>query len=428
MALNDTSKINISLKKLSGKAQTSNDKGLANEGLPSGITLSHGAIFGQKPPASPTTTNLYDKTDNITELVRFPVSFITGTDTSDGRHAFELKLPSDYQSASSNSKKGTLGFTNSAVIQSSNSKLQLVPASYDIAYEAKPFYGGSGTKNSGTQIPLLDSRDWVLDYYNGILYQQDPPGTGDHANNPDFVEAFLYIGNYLDSVISSSGGGGIERYYYIQGDSTVSAETDITISGMDFTGRSISNTETTVYLNGQMLLGGTTSQVASGAVDYAFNNNTQIRFSFAIEEDDQIMIFHTTTSFSTGKPVLLHQADAAFDEARIITAGDGITITTSNPTEFIISNSGLIQRTKNIFSPGSTVAQNDIVTVGFGSVTFATVSYADARIDIFLNGVLKFKGDDYYLNDQNGSVTASQFQWKNSTSIQTSDKITVIIF
>ena len=29
----------ISIKKLSGKAQTSNDKGLANEGLPSGITM-----------------------------------------------------------------------------------------------------------------------------------------------------------------------------------------------------------------------------------------------------------------------------------------------------------------------------------------------------------------------------------------------------
>ena len=30
----------ISLKKLAGKAQTSNDKDLANEGLPSGLTLS----------------------------------------------------------------------------------------------------------------------------------------------------------------------------------------------------------------------------------------------------------------------------------------------------------------------------------------------------------------------------------------------------
>ena len=46
MAFNDTSKINISLKKLSGKAHTSNDKGLANEGLSSGITQASSTIFG----------------------------------------------------------------------------------------------------------------------------------------------------------------------------------------------------------------------------------------------------------------------------------------------------------------------------------------------------------------------------------------------
>ena len=195
MALSDASKINLSLKKLSGKSHTSNDKGLANEGLPSGITLSHATIFGTKPSTSPTATNLYDRTDNRVELVRFPLEFITGTDTSSGRHAFQLKLPSDYQTVSSSPKKGTSGFTNNAVINASSGQLQLVPPPYGGSYEAKPFYGGSETKNSGTQIPLLDSRDWVLDYYNGVFYQQDPPGTGDHSNNPDYIEAFLYIGD-----------------------------------------------------------------------------------------------------------------------------------------------------------------------------------------------------------------------------------------
>ena len=40
MALNETSKEYLSLKKLQGKAHTSNDKDLANEGLPSGVTIS----------------------------------------------------------------------------------------------------------------------------------------------------------------------------------------------------------------------------------------------------------------------------------------------------------------------------------------------------------------------------------------------------
>ena len=35
----------ISIKKLAGKAHTSNDKGLSNEGLPSGITATSETIY-----------------------------------------------------------------------------------------------------------------------------------------------------------------------------------------------------------------------------------------------------------------------------------------------------------------------------------------------------------------------------------------------
>ena len=43
----------LSLKKLSGKAHTSNLKGLSNEALPSGLTVAAGSVFGQAIPASP---------------------------------------------------------------------------------------------------------------------------------------------------------------------------------------------------------------------------------------------------------------------------------------------------------------------------------------------------------------------------------------
>jgi len=205
MAYNSTTERNVSLKKLSGKAQTSNDKGLANEGLPSGITLASNTIFGRSVTTSPNDTNLYTITGNV-EYVRFSATFIAGTDTSDGRHGFELKLPSDYESNSSNPLAGTYPFKNSQTINITSGSLQLVPPSFSNSYEAKPYYGGSGTKNSGTQIPILDARDWFLDYFNGILFQQDPPGTGDHAENPDFVEAFLYIGDMLSSVMTGVSG------------------------------------------------------------------------------------------------------------------------------------------------------------------------------------------------------------------------------
>ena len=192
----------IAIKKLSGKAQTSNDKGLANEGLPSGITMAAETIFGSAISTNPSTDNLYGITGYV-EYLRFPVSFIAGSDTASGRHGFELKLPADYEANSSNSKAGTFPFLNNQVINITSGSLQLIPTSFATAYEAKPYYGGNTTKDSGTQIPVLDARDWYMDYFNGVFFQQDPPGTGDHAENPDYVEAFLYIGEKLSDSIGS---------------------------------------------------------------------------------------------------------------------------------------------------------------------------------------------------------------------------------
>ena len=197
----------ISLKKLAGKAQTSNDKDLANEGLPSGLTLASNTIFGQAISTAPSNSALYTITGYV-EYIRFPAAFIAGSDTSDGRHGFELKLPSDYEANSTNAKAGTYPFINDQSINITSGSLQLIPPSFATAYEAKPFYGGTSAKDSGTQIPLLDARDWYLDYFNGIFFQQDPPGSGDHAENPDYVEAYLYIGNMLDVVAGGGGGGG----------------------------------------------------------------------------------------------------------------------------------------------------------------------------------------------------------------------------
>jgi len=182
----------ISLKKLAGKAQTSNDKDLANEGLPSGLTLASNTIFGEAITTSPSPAALYTITGQV-EYIRFPSTFIAGSDTVSGRHGFELKLPSDYEANSTNTKAGTYPFINDQVVNITSGSLQLVPPSFATAYEAKPYYGGTSAKDSGTQIPVLDARDWYLDYFNGVFFQQDPPGTGDHANNPDYVEAYLYI-------------------------------------------------------------------------------------------------------------------------------------------------------------------------------------------------------------------------------------------
>ena len=121
MALSDTSKTLISIKKLVGKAHTSNDKDVANEGLPSGLTVASNTVFGQTIPttANQTSDALYTiltgsgiTGDGQVEYLRFQASFIAGSDTSDGRHGFELKLPADYETNSKNPLAGTYPFKN----------------------------------------------------------------------------------------------------------------------------------------------------------------------------------------------------------------------------------------------------------------------------------------------------------------------------
>ena len=241
MAFNSTTERLISLKKLSGKAHTSNDKGLANEALPSGITMSSATIFSETITTSPTATPYWN--NGVVEFLRLPVEFITGADTPSGRHGFRLKLPSDYVTNSTNPNKNTGVFVNNQVLNASNGKLQLVPPSFADAYEAKPHYGSIG---SGTRIYLLDDRDWNLDYFNGILFQQTPPGTGDHAQNPTYVEAFIYIGDFLDS---GGGGGGSGDITAViagnglsgganSGSATLSIDNSVvaTLTGSNFTG------------------------------------------------------------------------------------------------------------------------------------------------------------------------------------------------
>ena len=230
--------------------------------------------------------------------------------------------------------------------------------------------------------------------------------------------------------------GGIERYLYVE-TSTTSAKQAITVPGMDFNGATPTAADTKVYLNGLLQLGGTNTQLNNNEVDYHFSSDTEIKLINDTNTDDSLTIFYTTTSFSTGKDFLLHTDDAAFDNARVITAGDGITITKpSAPNErtFVISNSGLVQRSKShITSTGTydTGGSNpDVFTMTDVDFSFdnASHSYSDDRIDLFLAGVLLIKDVQYQLKDADNTLGVDQFRLMGSTSISNGDIVTAILF
>ena len=396
----------IALKKLAGKAQTSNDKGLANEGLPSGITSTSETIFGNSIPTSPVSTNLYDRTgtgDGQVEYVRFPVSFIAGSDTANGRHGFELKLPSDYESNSANPKRGTYPYVNDQVVNITSGSLQLIPPSFATPYEAKPFFGGTSAKNSGTQIPLLDARDWYLDYFNGIYFQQDPPGTGDHSDNPDFVEGYLYIGNMLNTVVENSGGGGgtgdgdpNAQYLVLAATGSLSAERVFTDGvGID-----------------------STDAGAGAAFTVGIDNSVVATLTGSVFTGDAV--------FQSGLSGSLQQLSNGTPYLR---SGAGISITTGSSGEVTVASTGAsgLQRSKDVyFVTGANPAGQSYDVY---EPDFTAASFDFEKIDVFLNGQMMHSGSlsqvssgdrDYFID----SSTSLKFAF----SLEVDDIIDIVVF
>lgn len=448
----------ISLKKLSGKAHTSNDKDLANEALPSGLTLASNTIFGEPITSSPVGNSLYDITGQV-EYIRFQVDFIAGSDTINGRHGFELKLPADYEASSSNSKAGTYPYINNQVVNITSGSLQLVPPSFATSYEAKPYYGGDATKNSGTRIPILDESDWYLDYFNGIIFQQDPPGTGDDPENPDFIEAYLYIGQYLDEVVASGSGGGggtgdnaaefvlttltgslpnaklltagtgisiitgsnsvtisasgistdgrDKETYYVT--ASQSALTPFVTDRTDYSSVDYSENAIDIFLNGVLMHTGSSSEISSATKDYRILNSGSLEFAFEIKNDDTIDTILTITSEGGGgadiaAQYLVTQQTSSLPNARLISTGSGISLR----DDFSIDGTYRIQTDPRMSVYSVTSSHPPATELVIPGVDFTTNNRDFHKTQIFLNGVLMVSGSsfDYELsNTATGSLS-----------------------
>lgn len=202
MALSQTNINLITLKKALGLTHTSTAKTLlANEDTGSAAQLSVNTIFGNPIPSTPLSTGLGWVTDGVVQYVRFQLSEIAGTNTQ----GFQITLPSDYETNDhydSSSKTGTGRFVASEGLPGSKGALQIIPPGlFGSAYLPKLYTGGTvATKGSGTQIYPLDSRDWLIDYYAGIYFQEDTGGS-----TPEYMEAWLYVGDMVSDRLEVSG-------------------------------------------------------------------------------------------------------------------------------------------------------------------------------------------------------------------------------
>ncbi len=210
-------------KKLLGKAHTSNVFSDVNESIPSNVSLPYSTIFAGDIPNTPATGAF--AISGAVEKVYLDVVSLSNTiyDANDtdgggdeastnGAHGYYLKLPSNYETTSSNPQRGTGSFTNGTRIYNTRGGLQLVPPLVSNAnpnlYFLKLY---KGVVDDANEITSGDSVDWQIDYYSGVIFIQDYNA----STVPVSASAYLYVGDYLDAKIteiSSSAGSGNVSY------------------------------------------------------------------------------------------------------------------------------------------------------------------------------------------------------------------------
>jgi hypothetical protein len=235
MAKTNVTSTNFAAKKLLGKTQVRPSLTDAQEAFPSNVSVPGAGVFSETIPREPGTEffTLYSASAGApatVERVYFDCIAISdgfydadassadGGDESQsqGNHAYYLKLPSNYETTSSNPLTGSGNFVNDKRLYLSRGGLQLVPpfttdaglpgSSGNNNYFVE-LYTGDPT-NPSNKISETSPIDWQFDYYSGIIFIQDY----DASKIPVTASAYLYVGKYLDEKISdlsaSIGGGG----------------------------------------------------------------------------------------------------------------------------------------------------------------------------------------------------------------------------
>ena len=403
----NTSATYFAQKKLLGKAHTSNLKTDGEELIGSNIQAASSLLFGQRIPDNPAQTlYLLQSASNgapaTVEYIHFALQALTGTtydanETSpdggsgtdsgessqtSGVHTYKFVFRSDYESNSSNTKKGNGDFSNNKIIHHSLGRVQLIPPFFSQTapnpYIVK-IYKDNGSGGIGDEIPLLDNVDWNVDFYNGILFLQDYNA----SKIPAHAKAFAYVGDFADKgYFDTSLSGSLQKL--TDGSSYLVAGNNVTI---------ISSS------NGQV----TISSTGAGGGGTPGGSNTQIQFndggSFGGDSD---LVYNKTTNtlhaagFITASLGFSGSLTKLSDGTSYIQAGSGINVSSaSNGAITLKINKEMVF---NELCGGNANGSNTLFTL-------ASTPFASSEISIFVNGQLQTPPDLTTFQDY--SVTGS---------------------
>ena len=228
MAKTNVTFTNFAAKKLLGKSQVRPSLTDAQEIFPSNVSMPGAGVCAESIPRDPGTDffTLYSASAGApatVERVYFDLVAIgdsvydagledsaEGGDSAQGSttHAYYLKLPSNYETTSSNPNRGSGNFVNDKRLYLSRGGLQLVPpfttdaglpgASGTNKYFVEVFTGDP--TNPSNKISETSAIDWQFDYYSGIVFIQDSASAA-----PVTASAYLYVGKYLDEKLDGVG-------------------------------------------------------------------------------------------------------------------------------------------------------------------------------------------------------------------------------
>ena len=373
MAVPGTGSTNQSLtfassKKMAGKAHTSNLKEIYNETIPSNIQINTTTIFAEPIPQTVTnaTGSLYTRFSAsiggpvTVEYVDFHVESISGTTydanvgafgdvgfgggdeaQSAGPHGYQLRLTSSYQAQSSNASKGSGFLVNNQIVHESNGALQLI----------NPLFGPQTGNNyglqlftdhpddGGLQIPTTSPIEFLVDYFNGVIFVQDYKASA----IPKYARGFIYIGKFASTAISDATGvadvdsisGSLATYNAISGNvgDFYSLDADKIVTG-HITANKLSGSLTTLSDGSDYLIAGngiTLSTGSSGAVTIAASSSVMTidqylaNNSFQETPNGLRTTFSVTQSFRIGTQMV-------FRGGLYMTPGAGNDYTVTNNT------------------------------------------------------------------------------------------------
>jgi len=470
----NTSATFFAQKKLLGKAHTSNLRTDGEELIGSNIQSSTNILFGEAIPNSPTRT-LNTVQGGTVEYIQFVLEEVTGNsyDANDtgggsgsdsgesgqdpGPHTYKFKLPSNYTSISANSNKGNGVFDNNKIVHETLGALQLIPPFYSQA-APNPYiikiYKDDGSGGVGSEIPLLDNIDWNVDAYNGILFLQDY----DASKIPAFARAFAYVGKMASTVISEAASGGgsgggtkSKKAYTVTSTITSGSVFTTTNSAYDDAGYNPSLID--VFLNGQLLLSGTNSDVGSGDVDYFVSDSNKLKFGFDLNVEDIINVVVENSGSDGTSDAGGADTQVQFNDGGNLSGDAGLVFNKTTNTLTTTSLSGSLTRLNDGSSYIKSSTGINVISASNGAIsikvnkemvfnelpggtvnglntlfTLANTPFASNEISIFVNGQLQTPPDltsfqDYSVTGSNVYFTTGSIPTEGSLVLAMYNKV-----